>query len=402
MSTDGGTSLPQPVIRAISCRKILNSHVAFTNEFIVELGSGEVGIGASPQGETISIYEDRAVAAGPAHIIETVTNDHRLDVPMDQVRFDAYLEGKIPVFGRNNAFALSLAFYNAVKNMPCAPPLSTQGSGKPAFPRICLNILNGGGHAYTNPVLSDFPEYLLVSKGSGIEVIIEDHRKIQQKVRERLFSAGKKVVNGNTVNTFGAADNRLCIEMLLETIGSLKLDDDYDLMIDASAGDLWSENGYRFSVTDDSIRKSEEMCDYWLGLIADFSIKYLEDPFHEKDFDSWKRLTAEQGTCSIIGDNLYSSDVHRIRYGACNGYTHGVIIKPNQAGTVTATIGAIQAARDNGQAVITSHRSISTESLFLSTITHMFHADGIKIGPLFTDYSSVIRLNELMRLQGAI
>ena len=402
MGPDLETTVPLQRVRAIRCRKILNSHVAFTNEFSIELGSGEVGVGASPQGETISIYEDRAVSASPAQIIETIARDHCLAVPMDQARFDMYLEGKIPVFGRNNAFALSLAFYDAVKKLSVEPSTGTQGNGRPALPRICLNILNGGSYAYTNPVLSDFPEYLLVSKGSDIEAIIEDHRNIQEKVRKRLSSAGKTVVNGNMVSMFGATDNRSCIEMLLDIVESLELGAAYDLMIDASAGDLWSDGGYRFSVTDNSARKSEEMCDYWLGLIADFRIKYLEDPFHEEDFGSWKRLASEQGTCSIIGDNLYSSDVHRIRNGAVNGYTHGAIIKPNQAGTVTATIRAIREARNNDQTVITSHRSISTESLFLSTITHMFCADGIKIGPLFTDYSSVIRLNELMRLQGSI
>ncbi len=387
-------------IEAIFHRRILNSHVEFTNEFIVELESGAVGAGSSPQGETISIYEDRTVIVDPPGIIEAIRRDQYFHVGVDQESFDSYLESKIPVFGRNNVFALSLAFYNATENTPFIDSSGGRGDGGPAFPKLCLNVLNGGRHAYTNPVLSDFPEYLLVSRGRDIADMIRDHREIQEKVKERLSSCDKTFVNGNVVNVLGA-DNRSCIDMLLEIVGSLKLADAYDLMIDASAGDLWSGNIYRFEVTGGPVKTSGELCDYWLELIADCNIKYLEDPFHELDFGSWMRLTASQDECWIIGDNLYSSDAGRIYDGAAGKYTHGAIVKPNQAGTVSATMRAIQAIQGSGQIAITSHRSISTESTFLSTITGMFNVDCIKIGPLGTDYSSIVRLNELIRLTGA-
>lgn len=393
---------PFPEIKSIRYRRILNSHAEFTNEYMIELCSGEAGIGSSPQGETISIYEDQAITVNPATICETIRRDRLLNIPMEQDRFDQYLETQTAIFGRNNTLALSAAFYDAVKNMPAPRIEQLQTTGKPPFPRLCLNILNGGNHAYTNPVLSDFHEYLLVSKGNDLETIIEDHKQIQDKVRERLSAASKTVVNGNIVSVFEAADNRACIEMLLESVDSLKLSGSYHLMIDASAGDLWSNGSYHFFTTDNSTRTSEELCDYWLGLIAEFGIKYLEDPFHEQDFDSWKRLTALQRGCIIIGDNLYSSDASRIRLGAANRYAHGVIVKPDQAGTISSTIRAIQEARRHNQTVITSHRSISTESLLLSTLTHKCNADAIKIGPLFSDYSSVLRLNELIRLQESV
>jgi enolase len=100
----------------------------------------------------------------------------------------------------------------------------------------------------------------------------------------------------------------------------------------------------------------------------------------------------------VIGDNFYSSDAARIEEGAAKRYAHGAIIKPNQAGTVTGVRKAIEAAQRSGQIVITSHRSISTESTFLSTLTCMYGVKYIKIGPLMTDYSSVVRLNEIIRL----
>jgi enolase len=135
-----------------------------------------------------------------------------------------------------------------------------------------------------------------------------------------------------------------------------------------------------------------------MELIKQYHIRFLEDPFHETDFDSWQRLTNSQQEAYVIGDNLYSSDAGRIKEGSLEKYTHGVVTKPNQAGTVSAVRRAIDIAQENKQIVITSHRSISTESTFLSLLTCIYNVKYIKIGPLMTDYSSVIRLNEIIRL----
>ena len=183
-------------------------------------------------------------------------------------------------------------------------------------------------------------------------------------------------------------------------LDELGLTDEFDLMIDASAGDLWSDGRYELAITDQSAYSSDAFCDYWLRTIGDYALPFLEDPFRELDGDAWARLTAAQQACALIGDNLYSSDARRISEGAAAGLTRGAIVKPNQAGTVTAVYDAIAAARAAGQLVITSHRSISTESLFEATVSCVPGADLIKIGPLFTDYSSVIRLNEIIRLTG--
>jgi len=260
--------------------------------------------------------------------------------------------------------------------------------------------LNGGKHAYTNPVLSDFPEYLLVSEKNDIQKIIEDHNQIQDAVKAKLFKKKKTVINNNPVHKFDAADNHACIEFLIGIIEDLHLKKEYDLMIDASAGDLFQNNVYKFSLTDKSSKKSHSLCEYWMDLIERYHIKYLEDPFYEKDFDAWSDLTKSQTRCFILGDNFYSSNAQRIVDGAKRKCTHGVILKPDQAGTVSATIQAIESARSNGQIIISSHRSISTESTFLSFLTSMYAIEFIKIGPLLSDYSSIVRLNELIRLTG--
>jgi len=387
-------------IKGFHCRKILNSHAEFTNEFIIELENGSIGVGSSPRGETISIYEDKVCVSDGEAIIRRIISDGCFHKPLSQEKWDAYLQQNVSHFGYANCFGISLAFYNAVEKVRSDARMAERTGKKPFFPRLCLNILNGGRYAYTNPVLSDFPEYLLVSRNNNLFEMIDDHGQIQRGIRERLIGCDKVIVNNNPVNKLQGSNNSCWIEMLLEVLNELKLNARYDLMIDASAGDLWHEGGYEFLLTDQSRRTGAEMCAYWFELIEKYNIGFLEDPFHEKDGQSWKMLTTKQKRCRIIGDNLYASRRDKIQKGAEEKYTNGVIIKPDQAGTVTGTIEAIQTSQANGQIVITSHRSISTESTFISLITCAYDVEYIKIGPLFTDYSSILRLNEIIRLRG--
>ena len=123
--------------------------------------------------------------------------------------------------------------------------MSCSAGRKPRLtpPFLCLNILNGGWHAYTNPVLSDFHEYILVAKSTDLEDVIGDHNDIQRTVKERLLGQTKTVVSGNPVNRFATADNRECIDFLLKVRDGLGLANKFDLMIDASGGDLWTDEG---------------------------------------------------------------------------------------------------------------------------------------------------------------
>lgn len=390
-----------PKIKSIKCHEILNSHVNFTNEFIILFEDGSVGVASSPQGETVSIYEDRKITIDPQKIISTLQNDGLIGKVFDQNSFDAYLKQQIPVFGRNNVYGLSEAFFYATNKTQSFFELFAKQKTKLESPHICFNILNGGWHAYTNPVLSDFSEFMLVSKSNNLNEVIEEHNEIQRVVKEKQLSQSKTLVSGNPVNCFATRDNREVVEFLLNVLVSLGYTNKYDLMIDASAGDLWNGNGYCLGVTDNTVYSSEEFIKYWLNMIQQFNLKFLEDPFHEKDFESWKNLTTIQETCCIIGDNLYSSDPNRIAVGAEERYAHAAVIKPNQAGTVTAVRQAIETAKKTGHIAITSHRSISTESTFLSILTCIYGVRYIKIGPLATDYSSIVRLNEIIRSTAA-
>lgn len=385
-------------IRSLTYRKIINSHVEFTTEFIITLDNDSIGTGAASQGETISIYEDKKVTITPDAIIREIHEDGIINMSLSQETFDTYLENHISKFGRNNSYALSEAYFNAALKTTSLAELFDRPIAKLEAPRLSLNILNGGWHAYTNPVLSDFSEFMLVSKDNNVEETIAAHNEIQCLVREWLTKQPKTVISGNPVSYFSTRDNREVFDFLLNACVWLGVADRFELMIDASAGDLWKNGAYRFEITDGLSYSSDEFIEYWKDIIRQYKLRFLEDPFGEKDYDAWQKITAAQQSCYIVGDNFYSTSPDKIEEGAAKKYANAAIIKPNQAGTVTAVRHAIETAQSIGHFVITSHRSISTESVFLSTLSCMYGVDGIKIGPLVTDYSSVIRLNEIIRL----
>jgi len=101
------------LLTSVHFRRILNSHGVFTNEFIVFTEDGAIGRGASPKGESLSIYEDRYIDVSPKSIIDELKRDGVFDKAMNQKDFDSYLEEKMGIFGRNNSYALSLAFFDA-------------------------------------------------------------------------------------------------------------------------------------------------------------------------------------------------------------------------------------------------------------------------------------------------
>jgi enolase len=387
-------------IQSVHCRRILNSHGEFTNEFIIFLQDGSIGRAAPPKGESISIYEDTHIEISPKKIIDVFQKDGVFDQSMSQEEFDSYLEEKIGMFGRNNTYALSLAFYDAHEHFMQVATVEDREVESTFIPKLCINILNGGNHAYTNPVQSEFQEYLLVARKHDLESVLQDHDLIQKRVKEDLAKRDKIYVNQNLVNQSDHGDSRDWFDFLQDILKELGLESDYDQMIDASASDLWTGKGYEFAITDHSLKGKEDMCNYWMDVIRNHNLTILEDPFHETDFESWHTLTTGQNKCRIVGDNLYSGDPERIAQGIDKEYTHGIILKPNQAGTVSNTIRAIHLVQEHDHTLITSHRSISTESTFLSHISNKYQTEYIKIGPILSDYSSVLRINEFIRITG--
>jgi enolase len=384
-------------IKSIRCRRILNSHVEFTNEFVLELSDGSTVAAAAPQGETISVYE-RGSTELPQMVLHRIETAGLFGRPLQQEDWDAYLEAQLPRIGRNNAYSLSLAFHQASERAQRLPGHGSQSLANARPPRLCCNILNGGSHAYTNAVLSDFPEFLLVARSNDVAATLEKEQAIQQLVRRKLLKQPKRIINGNPVSCFATATNAACFEFIHKVCCELGLSQDFELMVDASAGDLWREGNYQLNTAENRTFSPEEFRAYWIAMIEEYQIAFLEDPFHEHDLENWRSLVAAGTPCRILGDNFYASDSARLAAGAAKNLTHGLIVKPNQAGTVSAIRRVLDTASRHQQLAVASHRSISTEETWIATLACFPPIEYFKVGPLATDYSSVLRLNQVLRL----
>ncbi len=382
------------ILESVSARPTINSQGRLTDEYGLRFEGGASGRGSAPLGETRSRYEVAAGTIDSQSVLDRLAADGIIGRELCQAEFDDYLASHVAQFGPGPVFSLSCAFFESTLQASAEPARPAQA---PA-PRFCLNILNGGKHAYTNPVLSDFHEFLLVPKHGDIALLLDDHRAIQAEVRSRLSHKGTTRINGNMVHVLGGQGNRDCIELLLGILDDLGLSEHYDLMIDAAAAQLWDGSNYVLGLAEKRSFSPRELEDYWVSFLGDYPVALLEDPFAEHDLDRWNSLVAGVADCRIVGDDVHSGDARRIRHLLDAACMNGVMLKPDQAGTVSATLEALEAARAAGAQVILSHRSISTDSLVLAHLMVHCGIELAKFGPLLSDFSSILKMNEVLRI----
>ncbi len=365
---------------------------------------GATGTGSAPCGQTPSIYEG-TVSGLPDHekITGLLLADERLKVDISQEDFDNVLAAHCQALGRGNMYALSLAFFAATaealginRRAVLERFRHTQSPRARRRPRFLFNILNGGSHAYTNPVLSDFTEYLLVPREENLETDLAAFRAVNLRVREELVRLPTCKIGDNAVHYRMANSNHAWIEFLADILEKEGLARHFDLMIDASAGRLMRDNNYHLPITKGGVFNPESFCEYWKDLLSDYPIAIVEDPFAENDTKTWQALTAAVPDRIVAGDDLCATNANRILDGIEDNTMSAVLIKPDQAGTVSATVDALNTAGSRGLPMIPSHRSIETGHTFLSDICSVYAVECVKIG-LLSDFETLLKLNQIIR-----
>ena len=377
-------ALEKAMIAGVSGRQVLNTHLAWTVEVTVTLADGRSGRGASPRGETPSIYENRETGGRPApdEVLRSMARElEGLDI--DQAALDGVLIEHQAQWGAAATYAMSSAFYEA-----------TRAGEIGRSPRILFNVLNGGLHAYTNPVVSDFSELLLVPRSDDLAAMVAGYLQILAEAEKSLAAMPTTTVGGNLVHDLGADPNTAAFALVEKLLSDTGQSERFGLMTDASAGDWFVDGHYELSVTGERLDPGS-LVDEWLRLMDRFDLEILEDPFAETDVASWQALHDRRPARShLYGDNLTS--VQPAELEAKAHLVDGVLVKPDQNGTVTGTLRFAALAREAGLSIAASHRSIETDTAFLVNLSTDLGADYIKIGP-FSDFSSVMRTNALLR-----
>jgi enolase 1/2/3 len=380
-------------IARIDARRILNSHREWTIEFSVVFADGRFGRGAAPRGETPSVYERTADPRANVRAVDEARAS-LIGRPLTQESLDDLMLERQASWGAPAVYSLSVACFEAAAGSD--HPLRTRSDAAARQrPRgVLFNFLNGGTHAYTLPVGSDFTEFLLVPRAGDIAADIDAYLGLLDMASERLSRFPIRWVGGQPVADLGPHPNETACALVHEMLAAAGLADRFGLMIDASAGDWVREGGYVLPVTGLHL-DSPGLRDYWLQLIGECDISALEDPLGELDVATWRALhQARPAATVLLGDNFTSSDLEQL--DAKRTSVDGVLLKPDQAGTVTRALRFGQRARQLGLQLVASHRSIETESPFLVHLAVRVEADWVKIGP-FSDFSAVMRSNELLR-----
>jgi enolase 1/2/3 len=168
------------------------------------------------------------------------------------------------------------------------------------------------------------------------------------------------------------------------------------IALDPAATEIWSDGAYRF---EGRVASSDQLIDYWEALSNRYPIVSLEDPMAENEWDGWRTLTDRLGDrVQLVGDDLFVTNVDRLRQGIDQGVANAILLKVNQIGTLTETLEAIELARSAGYGTVISHRSGETEDTTISDLAVATGAGQAKIGaPSRTD--RVAKYNQLLRIE---
>jgi len=171
------------------------------------------------------------------------------------------------------------------------------------------------------------------------------------------------------------------------------------LALDPAASEFFEDGKYLFSKSDGRARTSEEMVAFYADLVRRYPIVSLEDGLAETVRDGWKALDAELGArIQIAGDDIFVTDTRSIPRGISEGVANSVLIEPNQIGTVSETVAAVEMARNAGWTAVVSHRSGETEDPFLADFTVAMGMGQIETGSACRS-DRICKYNQLLRIQ---
>ncbi|MCX8204109.1 MAG: hypothetical protein N3H31_00350 [Candidatus Nezhaarchaeota archaeon] len=397
-------------IEVAHARKVFDSRGRSTIEVYIETSLGGIGRYSAPSGASVGAYEAPAFPRGVDEALRLFKEDvaPRL-IGMDAADQRGVDEALKEIDGTHNfskiggslAIACSVAVAKAAASSFGLSLYRWLGGAMACrIPAPLGNVLGGGRHA---PVRSlDIQEILVFplnapSITEAIAVNAEVHRRLPGRVAkvDPSFTGGRNDEGAWVARLNG----RQALELVREICDEVADELNYrvGLGIDLAASSLWDRETMVYKYEGEGVvRTSEEQFSFVRGLIDDFDLLYVEDPFHEDDFDLFAQLTKEVSPRIVCGDDLFATNVSRLRRGIEEGAANATIIKPNQAGTLTDTFEAAALARSKGYSLVVSHRSGETEDEALAHIAVALSAPLIKAGVVGGERTT--KLNELIRI----
>lgn len=306
--------------------------------------------------------------------------------------------------GANAILAVSLASMRAFalsENIPLWQAINKEyfSNIAPKFPRLMLNMINGGMHANW---AFDFQEYLVIPTSNtpslALEVGSSIFHSLEKKLKENNLSSLKGDEGGFSPNL---NNNESPLELIIESASEVSYKNmlEFGLGLDIAASEFFENENYLLKKNNQSL-KGNELMNLYNSMIEKFSIETIEDPFAEDDFNSWQEFNkhATRKNFSLIGDDLLVTNPTRLQMAVDNSWCNGALIKLNQIGTLLETAESIMIAKDNGWKVAISHRSGETEDNFIADLAYSCAADFLKSGSMSRS-ERLAKYNRLLEIE---
>jgi enolase len=406
------------LIADVRARQILDSRGNPTIEVDVRLDDGSFGRAEVPSGASTGAHEalelrdgDKTVFGGKG-VLTAVrnVNEHvalalRDQSAFDQAAIDRHLlqldgtpnKGKL---GANAILGTSLAVLRAAANARNVPVYEYIGGiAAHVLPVPLMNILNGGQHAEDS---TDFQEFMVVPLGAptfseGLRWGAEVYQALRAELKARHLATGIGDEGGFAPRL---PDNRAPLEIIINAIerAGYKPGEQVALALDVAATELFEDGQYRLAREGVTLSASQ-LIERYEQLCNEYPIVSIEDGLAEDDWDGWRELTQRLGSrVQLVGDDLFVTNVERLKRGIAEGSANSILVKVNQIGSVSETLAAIEMARQAGFTAVVSHRSGETEDTTIADLAVGTNAGQIKTGAPARG-ERVNKYNQLLRIE---
>ena len=414
-------------IESVEALEVLDSRGNPTVQVEVITDGGFCGVAKVPSGASTGSFEavelrdndeERYMGKGVKKAVENVNRTIAKKITgmnvYDQLKIDQKLididgTDNKEKLGANATLGVSLAVAKAAANSLGMTLYNYIGGvKKKKLPTPMMNILNGGKHSDNNISSQEF--MIMPTSGKdfaeNLQMGVETYHNLKKVLKSKGYSVAVGDEGGFAPNLQSEEEVLDVIVEAIKKAGYIP-GKDISIALDVASTEMYDEakkvgkNGYLFWKTG-TFKTSDEMIDYLVELVQKYPIVSIEDGLAEEDWNSWKKLTQKLGSkIQLVGDDLFVTNTDRLRKGIRNKVANSILIKPNQIGTLTETLDAIEMAQKAGYTTVISHRSGETEDTTIADIAVAVNAGQIKTGaPCRTD--RVAKYNRLLNIENEL
>jgi enolase len=386
-------------ITRIAARELLDSRGNPTIEALVYAGdlweSAAVPSGASTgRHEAVELRDGDPKRYGGFGVLKAIQNVEEIIAPklrglepqqqdrIDKILIDIDGTPNKSHLGANAIVAVSLAVAKLAARLNNQPLYNYLSGGRGrVLPVPVMNIINGGKHAGTGLKIQEF---MIIPAGakdfsSSLRIGTEIYHALKTVIQSKH---GRRSINVGDEGGFAPPIDRTndAIELILQAISEAgySAGTDVFLGLDCASSEFYENGAYEI----DNERKSPtELVDFYTGLVDQFPIRYIEDPFEQEDFEHTAQLTKKLvGNVQIVGDDIFVTNVARLQKGIDAGAANALILKVNQIGSLSEAMQAARFAVQNGYGIVISHRSGETADTTISDLAVALNCGRIKAG----------------------